>query len=55
MTKIFLVSNFFLLCQIVKITVADLVFNIDFVDMYFIYTHNHQAHNFLTNELLQIC
>ena len=38
--------------------VAEFIFNIDFVDMHFIYTHNthdHQAQNFLTNELHQIC
>ena len=35
--------------------VAEFIFNIDFVDMHFIYTHDHQAQNFLTNELHQIC
>ena len=52
---ILLYMVFFCFDQNIKITVADLIFNNDFVDIHFIYTHDHQAYNFLTNELLQIC
>ena len=31
------------------------IFNIYFLDMCFVYTHNHQALKFLTHVLLQIC
>ena len=35
--------------------IVDLIFNIDFVDINFVYTYDHQTQNFLINELLQIC
>ena len=51
---VFLIDQNILNRIVKKKTVADLDFNTDFVDMHFIYTHDHQVLNFLTNELLQI-
>ena len=46
--------SFFFLDQIVQIIVADEIFNIDHSGMRLMYTHNHQAMIFLTNELLML-
>ena len=50
-------SLFLIFCYdcIVKIIAVAFIFNIDFFDIHFIYTYNHEAHDFPTNELHQIC
>ena len=49
----FTLYGFFCFDQNIKLTVADLIFNNDFVDIHFIYTHDHQAYNFF-NKLIAL-